>query len=44
MQKSQKHSKSIKKGDLVFLHIPNADKHKFDRTKLACKVIKVREN
>ena len=44
MQKSQKRSKSIKKGDLVFLHIPNADKHKFDCTKLACKVIEVHEN
>ena len=44
MQKFQKGSKSIKKGDLVFLHIPNADKNKFDRTKLACKVIQVHEN
>jgi len=44
MQKFQKGSKSIKKGDLVFLQIPNADKNKFDRTKLACKVIQVHEN
>ena len=44
MQKFQKGSKSIKNGDLVFLHIPNGDKNKFDRTKLACKVIQVHEN
>ncbi|CAG8648710.1 6454_t:CDS:2, partial [Paraglomus brasilianum] len=39
MQKLQKHPKNIKKGDLVYLRIPKADKNKFDRTKLACKVI-----
>ena len=44
MQKLQKRPKNIKKGDLVYLRIPNADKSKFDRTKLACKVIQVREN
>jgi len=41
MQKLQKRPKNIKKDDLVYLRIPNADKNKFDRTKLACKVIQV---